>query len=104
MAPFLRRRADAQWGEHLYVLSIDDRLVKVGRSWNPTQRLHQIRLGCPVLDIDMGAVFPGRGAIEAIVHKVCRVKFARVGGEWYAASPADVFGVVALVAETLDLV
>ena len=102
MAPFLRRSSEP-WGQHLYVLTIDDRLVKVGRSWHPTQQLHQIRLGCPILDISLAAVYCGRGGIEAAVHQVCRRRFTRVGAssEWFVASTSEIFGVVAEVVDGL---
>ena len=76
-------------GAYIYMLLCQDDggpvYVKIGMSSNPTQRLHALRLGCPVTPHQFCTMRHSSSKIalktERILHKA--LKQWRSSGEWY---------------------
>ena len=91
----------------LYVVgSVEMEPVKVGRSYNPVQRMKDMQCGCPYRLHVFGALYGRRDAIIALeweTHKALAEFGFHVAGEWFDAPPHDALAVAIKCAEMYDL-
>jgi hypothetical protein len=73
-----------QHGDHLYVIRSDSRMVKIGRSGNPKQRLLDLQTAS-AHRLVLVKILRGRGLEEEAIHGV--VKEWRQLGEWFSDTP-----------------
>lgn len=91
----------------LYVIgSLEMEPVKVGRSYNPVQRVQAMQCGCPYRLYVFGALYGRRDAIIALeweTHRALTEFGFHVSGEWFDAPPQDTLAVARKCADMYDL-
>lgn len=69
-----------------FIQSIDGGLIKIGYSNNPTKRLRELQLGCPIELCILGIVLDADIDKEYEYHKL--FDDFRIYGEWFSPAPS----------------
>ena len=83
--------------DHLYIMrySFCNTAVKIGRSGNVESRRQSLEVG-PNFHVEVVATFPGKGFLEAEVHKALEEKRSRIGAgtEWFDMVPEEAVALI----------
>lgn len=88
--PTKRKKSRKHWSAwgYVYLMSMGQGLVKIGRAVSVEARLREFEVANPLLTIIYSKAVSDARAIESALHRKWRAK--RFKGEWYSLTSSDV--------------